>query len=493
MIKPETNRTGPHVAAQVAATWASLDAADRANRLAEAIHTQDRNFLAAYREIQNVYEFVESPENILGSQQTKHGEIAEHVHVGVRRAIDILHGRTPTATFEEVGRLDPVDYREAGMDIQSKYYNGLRNTLDGVLGHANKYQDFASKDGIYHIPKDQHQQMDQLGKTGEINGLSEKSTKAIRNKLNEIQQATGRSPDDLIHSGEGTYAEVQRGNVNTREHGVYETLDNRKNRLSQNNEKLKEQAMTEHGPSLSGLANAAAIGAAVGGGVRLGQAIWVKCRDGKNPFKGEFSTQDWKDVGVITAKGAGGGAVAGSALYVLTNSTNLTAPFAGALVGGLMGVGNLLGQYHSGQIDGDQFVEMSHIVAADAAIVGLTAAAGQALIPIPMLGCVIGSLAGKIVTSSIKKVLGAEESELIIRLAAYEKHALEQLDKEFCDLIKKLDAYFGNLDRIASIAFDNTVNTKLRLEASVLFAESMGVDNNLILRTQTELDTFMTE
>ena len=486
MSQPDTNRTGPHVAAQVAATWAAIDAADRANRLAEVLTNQERNLLDAWREMQNVRNFVGSPENILGSSTTKHGEIAEQVHVGVRRAIDVLYGRTPSATFDGVGRLDPVDYREAGVDIQSKYYNGLRNTLDGVSEHASKYPNFASGDGRYHIPRDQYQQIEELRQTDQIDGLSEKSANAIRSKFDEIQQATGRSSDELIQPGEGTYAEVQQGRV-------HDTLDDRENRLVQENDKLKQEARAEHDPSLAGLGNAAAIGAAVGGGVRFGQAIWVKCRDGKNPFKGEFSTQDWKDVGVATAKGAGGGAVAGSALYVLTNATDLTAPFAGALVSGLIGVGDLLRQYHSGKIDGDQFVELSHIVAADAAIVGLAATAGQVLIPIPMLGVFVGSLAGKFVASAIKDGLGEAEAELIARLEAYEKRALEQLDEKCRAEIKKLDAYFGSLERLARNAFDEKRNTKLRLEASIQIAEAVGVPNSDILRTTNDLDTFIME
>ncbi len=486
MSQPDTNRKGPHVAAQVAATWASLDAADRANRLAEVLTNQDRNLLDAWREMQNVRNFVGSPENILGSPATKHGEIAEQVHVGIRRSIDALYGHTPSATFDGVGRLDPVDYREAGVDIQSKYHNGLRNTLESVSEHATKYPNFANGGGRYHIPRDQYQQIEQLRETGQIDGFPEKSTNTVRSKLDEIQQATGRSSDELIQPGEGTYAEVQQGRV-------HDTLDDRENRLVEENDKLKQEARAEHGPSLAGLGNAAAIGAAAGGGVRFGQAIWVKCRGGKNPFKGEFSTQDWKDVGVATAKGASGGAVAGSALYALTNSTNLTAPFAGALVSGLIGVGDLLRQYHSGKIDGDQFVELSHIIAADAAIVGLAAAAGQVLIPIPMLGAFMGSLAGKFVASAIKDGLGEAESELIARLEAYERRALKQLDEEFRAFIKKLDAYFGSLEHLAKVAFDDTVNTNLRMKASIQFAEAVGVPDRLILRDTTYLDTFIEE
>ena len=88
------------------------------------------------REMQAVRDFVGSPENILGSTDTKHGEIAEQVHVGVRRALDVLYGRVPAATFDGVPRTGPVDYRVDSVEIQSKYYNGLRNTLEGVSRHS---------------------------------------------------------------------------------------------------------------------------------------------------------------------------------------------------------------------------------------------------------------------------------------------------------------------------------------------------------------------
>ena len=373
-----------------------------------------------------------------------------------------------------------------GVDIQSKYYNGLRHTLDGISSHATKYPGHANVDGRYHIPSDQHQQLEQLRQTGRIDGLSQRSADAIKGKLDALHQETRRPIDELIEPGEGAYDEVQQGRV-------HDKIRDRESRLAQENDELKQAARREHSPSLSGLGKAAAMGGGVGGGVGFAQAIWVKHREGKNPFKGEFSAQDWQDVGVITAKGAGGGAVAGGALYVLTNSTSMAAPFAGSLVSGLMGVGELLRQYHSGMIDGDQFVEMSHIVAADVAVVGLASIAGQALIPVPVLGALVGSLAGKFVASAIKDGLAESESGLIVLLNAYEKSALEQLDEEYRAFIQELDAYFGNLERLAEVAFDNAANTSLRLEASIQFAEIVGVPGNLILRTTEDLDTFMTE
>lgn len=479
-------RAGPHIVAQTAASWAALDAAARGEALAAALTKQDRAFLEAFRELQVVREFVGSPEHVLGSAKTKHGEIAEQVHVGVRRAVELLHQRMPSATFDGVDRFSLVDYVDGGVSIQSKFYNGLQNTLEGVGSHAEQYMEFASSGGRYHIPKDQYEQLRQLRESGTIDGWSDRSVERLERTVENLQRTTGRPLDDLVESSDARYDEVQLARV-------HETIKDREDSLTDKNEELKDKAHGEQGPSLSGAVTAAAIGAAAGGGVRFAQAVWVKYRDGKNPFQGEFSVEDWKDIGLDTAKGAGTGAVAGGTLYLLTNSTDLAAPFAGALVSGLIGIGDLLGQYHSGEIDGEQFVDCSLMVAAEAAIVGLSAAAGQTLIPIPMLGAFVGSIAGKIVTSAIRDGLGEAESELIERLKAYEAEAIAKLDDALRAAMEELDAYFGRLSDLARIAFDETVNTELRLVASVQIAEAVEVPDHQILRSEADLDNFMEE
>ena len=326
MNRKELQRSQPpHVAAQIAAAWANLDAAGRATELANSLASQDRAFLVANREMQAVRAFVGTPENILGSATTKHGEIAEQVNVAISRARDVLLGTAPASTFQGVGRIAPVDYVRDGVGVQAKYYNGLQNSLGGVSEHATKYPGFAGGEGIYDIPRDQHEQLGLLGRTGQVDGLSDNSANAIRGRLDALEQQTGRSVDDLLRPGDATYSEAQQGRV-------HETIRDRESELSRTNEGLQDESRSEHGPSLSGLGRAAAIGAAVGGGVVLAQGVWVKYREGKNPFKGEFTLEDWRDVGVPAIHGAGGGAVAGSGVYLLTNSTRFSAPVAGAVV-----------------------------------------------------------------------------------------------------------------------------------------------------------------
>ena len=483
MKPPPAARAVAPVAAQVAAAWSALDAAQRGGELAAALREQDRAFLGALRELQVVRDFVGSPANILGRTDTKHGEIAEQVNVAVSRAWDVLHGRPAAATFDGVLRNGPVDYRVAGIDIQSKYHNGLRNTLEAVASHAGKNPDFVGAGGRYHIPRDQYRQLEELRATGSVTGWADQRAATAQCRVDALERATGRSADDLTEPGDTSYAEVQRGRV-------HDTLRDRENRLVRADDDLRQAAAAEHGPTWAGLGRAAAVGAAAGGGVRLAQAIWVKCRDGRNPFRGEFSRQDWRDVGVVAAMGAGSGAVAGSAVYGLTNATALAAPSAGSLVGALLSIGALLQPYGAGAIDGDQFVELSHVVALDAAVAGLAAAAGQALVPIPLLGALLGSLAGQIVASALRDGLGQSASALTARLDAYERYARAQLDAEYGALVQRLDAWFGSLERLAATAFDVECNRTL-LDASVRVAEAVGVPEERILRTTRDVDAFI--
>lgn len=486
MSKPDRKGTGPHVAAQTSSAWVELDQAARGVDLAEALANQTQAFGKAMSEMQVVKDFIGSPEHILGNVNTKHGEIAEQVHVGFRRAMDAVHQHEPSTTFEGVSRTGSVDYLDQGVEIQAKFCNGLRNTLDKVASHVEKYNAFASGDRGFHIPKDQMEQLQEFRMTGAVEGLSPRRINQIKELVERLERETGRPIDELIGASKVTYAEVQQGEV-------HKTVKNQEQRVKEENEKLKAQSRTEHGPSLAGSLEAAAIGATVGAGVTLAGTFWAKYREGKSPFWDGFSAEDWKDVGLNVATGAGTGGLAGFSVYWLTNSTDLAAPFAGSLVSGLMGIGTLLKERQQGNLSDEDFVDLSVIAASDAAVVGIAAVAGQALIPVPMLGAFIGSVAGKLVSSAVKDGLGQAEAELIERIREYEAAAIAQLDDVMRALVDQLDAHFGRLEDLARIAFDAGVNTELRLAASIRFAESVDVDGDLIIRSQDELDVFMQE
>ena len=150
--------------------------------LQDNIQAQDINFVEAMQRINAIQRFVDSPERILGSPETKHGEIAEQVEVGITNARQAIKGLADRATFEGVGRTAPEDYIIDGIKVQSKFTNGTNNTLSHVLDHLDKYADsigFGKDGSIYHIPKDQYKEiMDILGDENSFR-LGSKSTRAI--------------------------------------------------------------------------------------------------------------------------------------------------------------------------------------------------------------------------------------------------------------------------------------------------------------------------
>ena len=213
-----------------------------------------------------VRDFVDSPGGILGSDRTKHGEIAEHVHVSIRRAYDLLHRRAPAATLENVPRTSPVDYVDGGAEIQSKYYNGLLSSLHGVSFHAEQYEDFATGHSRYHIPKEQYGQLREFQETGTIEGLSARSVERLRRQVESIRYETGRPIDEILGPGEARYDEVQPGRVQR-------TIEDREKRFAKENENLKARVRDKHGPSGAGAGKAAAAGAVAGGGLGLAATL----------------------------------------------------------------------------------------------------------------------------------------------------------------------------------------------------------------------------
>lgn len=456
-----------------------VDALNRIREAAEgaALAAQDHALEKAMGAMGVVREFIGDPSKILGRMDTKHGEVAEQVEVGVRRARDLLAQVNPTATFDGIGRTAPADYRLGDVYVQSKFINGANNGLSHVLEHLDKYQATTPVD-LYHIPKDQHAQILEVLK-GNTGDLSDKTIRAIQDKVAQIESLTGKPFADAVQPSVSTYSEVQLGKVD-------ETIGKHEQDLKQQNESIKDHIHMEHEPSLGEGAKAAGTGAAVAAALTLTVQLWKKYKDGKNVFKGDFTAKDWKDVGLSTTKSAAGGAFAGGAIYALTNCADMAAPFASAFVTATKGMASLTADYHAGKITLDAFIDSGMFVCSEAAIVGLATAAGQALIPVPVLGAVLGSIAGKFMAAA----LGKKAREITDKLAQRMGLMLSALDEEVRKVVEALDAAFERLGDLTVAAFDLSVNTRL-LDTSLSLARAHGVDESLLLKSVPEVDAFM--
>lgn len=444
------------------------------------LNIQDENFQKAVQQIDTVRAFVGSPRNILGNDFTKHGEIAEQVEVGVRRARQALDGKELTASFEGVGRTAPEDYIIDGIKVQSKFINGTNKNLDAILKHMDKYSDFGRDGSYYHIPKDEYELIERiLDGEKSIDGIRLNTIMTIKGKLALIENKSGKSFQEVVKPGISEYAEVQQGRVS-------QTLDSHEKQLSENNTQKKTKITEDHQANLGEALKATGIAAAVGATVSLTTSFYVKAKEGKKFYKGDFSEEDWVEIGVDTAKGGVVGGISGATIYGLTNYASLSAPFAGAIVSATRGTSSLVADLNKGKIDKEEFIELGMVVCAESAIVGFATVAGQATIPVPVLGAVIGSIAGSILANSLGAGNKATAKMVREEIDAY----LQILDKKYKAVVDEISNDFSNLGELTEAAFDTTNNLKA-LKMSVDLAIAYGVEESRILKSTADVDSFM--
>lgn len=356
--------------------------------------------------IDEVFEFIGTPENILGNPSTKHGEIAEHTDVAFHNARNIMKGKSPNATFENVGRTAPEDYLVGGVAVQSKYSNSTSKSLSDVLDHMEMYRDIAfGRDGSYYvIPKDQYEEIQRV-LSGDAGKLNAKSVRTILNKVKEIETQTGRPFSEVVKSGNVDYAEVQQGAIHKTLHketkNLREEAQGQKSKIDSESKKEKGQAYENAKPTWKKAAVSAGVSAGISGGFSLAFGIRQKLTEGKRIQ--DFTTEDWKEIGLDTVKGTVEGGISGLAIYGLTAVMKVPSPLAAAGVSMTMGLIELTHEYCTNKISKEDFVTGCQTVGLNSIVSAVGAFVGDKIIPIPVLGSIIGSaVAGNI----CKEIMG---------------------------------------------------------------------------------------
>ena len=470
---------------------------------------QDLRFADALEQVNKVRDFIGKPENILGSAQTKHGEIAESIEVHIGNAKALLEGKHKFSTFDGVGRTAPEDYIKDGIDIQSKFYNGLKNTLgkavfdddgffnkkssSGILDHMQKYQNFGRDGSYYEIPKDQFEIMKQISEGIKPDDLADKTIKSILTRIHEIEEQSGKSITEVVRPGLSNYNEVQQGVVHKTVDGHEKVIVSRHNELKDEaqskSEERKTQIASNHQPSLEEAAKVGLIGALIAGGFSVALNIYNKHKEGKSLRN--FTSSDWNSVGVDFTKGSIQGGITGVTIYGITNYTNVGAPAASAFVSATFGVKKLADAYQKGEISQSEFIDEGHLLCLDSGAVALGATAGQVLIPIPIVGALVGTFAAKTFMSICNDHLGEESREIEKILKDEYTQAMSRFDVQYQSLIHQIIDEYENIGEISQVAFSLDINMRLEsLNASIQLAHINDVDKNLILTSVDVCDDY---
>ncbi|WRB35325.1 hypothetical protein KVL41_03915 [Helicobacter pylori] len=222
-------------------------------------------------------------------------------------------------------------------------------------------------------------------------------------------------------------------------------------RLNPNLSTAKDVTRVSHQAGM----NAARTGALIGGGVSLITNVYECVANGKDPIKAIKHTL------VATAKGGAlsyGSAFASASLGGLMQSSankviqslgkgSLPAMFVGACVANV----TILGRYFSGKIDKTEFLKQ--LMKANTTLVssGAMAVAGQTLIPIPVVGVLVGGFVGAILSETFfNAFLKAREEAKLARQRRIE------IEKECRESIRQLEIYQNQFKEVFKRYFHET-------------------------------------
>ncbi len=461
---------------QAVAAWINYLNQVRLDRLFASLSQQETNLGKALSSINEALARI--GQDIIstnrGGQKGMHGFIAEVAEEGIGNARAHILGEA--SPYQWVNDNGPVDLLRNGVPIQQKFVAaGGRFGLGAISEHLEKYPDYIRAGGRYQIPSDHFEAVKHLremsaedagkllGRGGD--GPSYRDWHRVQAFFEE-----GSVPFESLEPSTLNYSQAQRG--------TYEaTLESEKDSLRETNQARRDGAYQESRPSLQQGFKATAVAAAVEGGTAFVLAVIAMRREGKK-LK-DFTDEDWKQIAGETGFGAMRGGVRGLSIYGLTNFTATSAAVASSIVTAAFGIAEQANRLRRGEIGEQEFLENAELVSLEAAISALSSFAGQALIPVPVLGAVIGNTVGTIMYRSASSALSKREAALIAQYLEEQQRLDEELAQQYRDLIDglvvEIAAYVDLLDRAFS------PDLQAAMDGSIELALSLGVPTDEIL------------
>lgn len=421
-----------------------------------------------------------------------HGFIAESAEVGVRNARNLIEGLG--SLCEWVNDNGPTDLYIDGIPYQQKFVQdllGLGSTpQSGVYGHITDYPWFKSQGGKYLIPKDFYEMMITLRNMPKevavkLSNSPPNNQKYLTygawKKVNSFFEKSGLSTED-IEPSVLNYADVQKGKI-------ARTLDKEERSIHARDRQLRKEAYEASQPTLTEGLHVTEVSAAIEGGLSFVLAVSEKLKTGKS--LSQFTAEDWKDVGIDTGVGTIKGGIRGGSVYALTNFTATPAPIASAYVTAIFGMIGQAAQLEQGNIDAEEFVAGTQAICLEAGVSAVSSLIGQAVIPIPVLGAVIGNAVGTIAYSIASDYLGKEEQAAIADYIARMDKLNAQLEMRYQKLLAQLKAEFEHFKSLLDFAFDLDAN--VAFYGSIVLADEVGVPKEKILHTPDDVTRYFTE
>ena len=501
---------------QAVAAWISYLNQVRIDRMIERLHeefkAQDIDLGRATREmtraIRDINEVIEKND---GGTKGVHGNIAEVAEAGVRNARRLVRGKSKT--YERLYDFSEDDLRRGKTYLQMKFSeSGGTFSLGAIRRHFDKYPDYVKSGKKYVIPRDHYETVKRLYKMSEkeASRLTRSGDGPSYRQWRQVQAffaETGISIDD-IESSAFDYSEVQKGavrhTIRMEKASLKETHDARQQRTRAN-------ALSMGSASVHEGIKAAGTAAAIESATAFVAAITSRLKDGKRLR--DLDENDWIEIADESGKGFAKGAVRGAAVYFITsfniagyvsqtyslathdfvaNATDsyisMSGVAASALVTASFGVADQAHKMRMGAIDETEFLERSELLCLDASVSAFGSIVGQAIIPVPVLGAVIGNTVGNVLYQIAKDGLNEQEQALAEAYIKEQQELDATLDAQYqmlvAELSQEMKEYLALLDMALS------PDPSEAFDGSIALAKSVGVPEDELLTTMDDIDDF---
>jgi hypothetical protein len=144
-----------------------------------------------------------------------------------------------------------------------------------------------------------------------------------------------------------------------------------------------------------------------------------------------------------------------------------------------------------GEITADEFSEQGQSLCFDSGAVLLGATIGQVLIPIPIIGTLIGTFATQSLLSLSRKHLGEETERIRAILEADFKNSMLTATRAHQEIVTQILSEYSLLGGLTSMAFSFERNSLFRFDSSVKLALVHGVQEQEILKNTQDVDNYM--
>lgn len=469
---------------QAVGAWINYLNQVRLDRLTEALSKQNINFAVAMETIEAAFATIR--DDIIsrnrGGDKGMHGFIAEIAECGIGNARQQIVAKS--AIYDWINDNGPDDLRRGADVIQQKFVQaGGHLSLQAVEKHLRHYPEYLAEGHKYQIPKDHYDKiMTYLAMPADVaNKLPTSNGDFSLRQWKEVHAffETNDIDPSKLEASIFKYDDVQQGAIAT-------TFDREKDHLQEVDQEQRDTAYQKSRPTLDEGLKATAVAATVEGVTTFVMAVAHKCRAGKK-IK-DFNQADWIEIAGDSGKGTIKGGVRGASIYILTNYTATPAAVASAITTATFGVAEQAHLFRNGTIDEVQFIENSEILCLNASVSALSSFVGQVLIPVPVLGAVIGNAVGTMIYQAGKDSLSTKEKGLIERYLKELADLDEKLVSEYSQYIAQLNHCFAEYMELLTVTFDPDIEKAF--DSSVALAKYMGVPDKEILDSYDKIASY---